>query len=61
MLQTVGQYNKPLVAALAGAVVTIAAYYWQWPQEIQGAVTTILTVLGVWLVPNLEASDGRTE
>ncbi len=46
------KFNKASIAALAGSVVTILAVSFSWGPEIQGAVTTILTTLGVWLIPN---------
>ena len=48
------RYNKATISALSGAIVTVFAYYLGWPAEIQGAVGTILTTLGVWAVPNFD-------
>lgn len=46
------KFNKASIAALAGSIVTILAVMFEWGPEIQGAVATIFTTLGVWLIPN---------
>lgn len=47
-----GQYNKVSIATIAGSVVTILSVVFSLSTEVQGALTTIFTAVGVWAVPN---------
>lgn len=46
------RYRKAGAAALAGAVVTALAAFVEMSSEQQGGLTTVLTMLLVWAVPN---------
>lgn len=51
------QYNKAIYGALAGAITTILVYIAQYyglvlDTQVQGAITTIITMIVVYAVPN---------
>ena len=54
------RFNKATAAAIAGAVVTAVTAFWPGLEtldhELPAAITTVLTVILVYLVPNKESS-----
>lgn len=53
------EYNKTVYGTLAAAITILVAYIasqygYDFPPEVQGAVTTIITMIVVYAVPNKE-------
>ena len=46
------KYDKAAAAGGGVAVVTVIAWIWPMPTEVQGALTLIITTGLTWLVPN---------
>lgn len=60
-LAGIGPYSSPIAVSLAGALVTIVAYYVGMPTEIQGAVHTLASALLALVLRNVGVVDGSAQ